>query len=69
MSKGRLRGTKMMKAIELIRGLVKDEDGAALLEYTVLLGILLVAVIATITLVGTWINGQWTKLNAALPTN
>jgi pilus assembly protein Flp/PilA len=45
----------------------KDEDGAALIEYTVLLGILVVAVIATIGLVGTWINGKWTALNASLP--
>ena len=44
----------------------KDEDGAALIEYTVLLGILLVAVIAIIGLVGTWINGQWHALQTAL---
>jgi pilus assembly protein Flp/PilA len=56
-----------MKALQLLGRLAKDEDGAALLEYTVLLGILLVAVIATITLVGTWISGQWTSLNSALP--
>jgi pilus assembly protein Flp/PilA len=57
----------MKKILELITRLAHDEDGAALLEYTVLLGILLVAVIATITLVGTWITGQWTALNSALP--
>jgi pilus assembly protein Flp/PilA len=45
----------------------KDEDGAALIEYTVLLGILLVAVIAIIGLVGTWINGQWHALQTHLP--
>ena len=56
-----------MKALELVRRLAEDEDGAALLEYTVLLGILLVAVIATITLVGAWISGQWTALHSALP--
>jgi pilus assembly protein Flp/PilA len=44
----------------------KDEDGAALIEYTVLLGILLVAVIAIIGLVGTWINGQWNALQGQL---
>jgi pilus assembly protein Flp/PilA len=44
----------------------KDEDGAALIEYTVLLGILLVAVIAIIGTVGTWINGQWHALQTAL---
>jgi pilus assembly protein Flp/PilA len=58
-----------MKTLELMKRLAEDEDGAALLEYTVLLGILLVAVISTITLVGTWINGQWTTLNGALPAN
>ena len=56
----------MKKALELFRGLGSDEDGAALIEYTVLLGIMLVAVIATIVLVGTWITGQWTTLQAAL---
>ena len=44
----------------------KDEDGAALIEYTVLLGILLIAVIAIIGAVGVWINGEWTALNKAL---
>jgi pilus assembly protein Flp/PilA len=44
----------------------KDEEGAALIEYTVLLGILLIAVIATIAAVGKWINGKWTALNAQL---
>ena len=53
----------------LMRRLLDDEDGAALVEYTVLLGILLIAVIATIIGVGTWINGEWTALNTALPAN
>jgi pilus assembly protein Flp/PilA len=44
----------------------KDEDGAALIEYTVLLGILLVAVIAIITFVGHWISGQWSALSGQL---
>jgi pilus assembly protein Flp/PilA len=57
----------MSNTVNLLRRLSKDEDGAALIEYTVLLGILLVAVIATIGLVGTWISGRWTALNAALP--
>ena len=57
----------MTRTVNLLRRLGKDEDGAALIEYTVLLGILLVAVIATIGLVGTWINNQWTALHAALP--
>jgi len=57
----------MSKVTSLMQKLRRDEDGAALIEYTVLLGILVVAVIATITLVGTWVSGQWTSLNGALP--
>jgi pilus assembly protein Flp/PilA len=44
----------------------KDEDGAALIEYTVLLGILLIAVIAIIGAVGTWISHEWTGLSSQL---
>ncbi|MGB3643509.1 MAG: Flp family type IVb pilin [Mesorhizobium sp.] len=42
--------------------LAKEEDGAALVEYTVLLGILVVAVIATIIVIGGWVSGQWGSL-------
>jgi pilus assembly protein Flp/PilA len=56
-----------MSFIRLLGRLLKDEDGAALIEYTVLLGILLIAVIAVITAVGVWINGEWAALNSALP--
>jgi pilus assembly protein Flp/PilA len=58
-----------MKLVKLVGRLSEDEDGAALIEYTVLLGILLVTVISTIGLVGTWINNKWTALNASLPAN
>jgi pilus assembly protein Flp/PilA len=51
---------------KLLQRFKRDENGAALVEYTVLLGILLVAVVATIGLVGTWIHNQWVTLNGAL---
>jgi pilus assembly protein Flp/PilA len=57
----------MSQVRKLIRRLAKDEEGASLIEYTALLAILLVAVIAVITGVGAWINNKWTALNAALP--
>jgi len=57
----------MRKFLGSLTKLGKDEEGAALIEYTVLLGIMLVAVIATIVLVGSWITTQWTTLQAALP--
>jgi pilus assembly protein Flp/PilA len=60
-------GDESMRLFELLTRLGNDEDGATLLEYTVLIAIMLVAVIATITLVGGWLGGQWTALNGALP--
>jgi pilus assembly protein Flp/PilA len=56
----------MSQVSKLVRRLGKDEDGAALIEYTVLLGILVVAVIALIIAVGNWINLRWSTLNAQL---
>jgi pilus assembly protein Flp/PilA len=56
----------MRKGLQVLKQLVKDEEGAALIEYTVLLGILVVAVIATIVLVGKWVNGKWTALQQQL---
>ena len=52
----------MLKAWRLIEKLRGDEEGAALIEYTVLLGILVVAVIATIVAVGGWISNRWTAV-------
>ena len=59
-------GIVMSKALIVLNQFKNDEDGAALIEYTVLLGLMLVAVVATITLVGTWVSGRWTALNTAL---
>jgi pilus assembly protein Flp/PilA len=56
----------MPSIVNLIRRLKQDEDGASLIEYTVLLAILLVAVIAIIAAVGSWINQKWSALNTAL---
>lgn len=57
----------MRKIVKVLTALKSDEDGGALIEYTVLLAILLVAVIALITFVGGWINSVWANLSAALP--
>jgi len=56
----------MTKVLNLAKRFAADEEGAALIEYTVLIGILLVAVIATIVGVGNWVNNQWTTLNTTL---
>jgi pilus assembly protein Flp/PilA len=55
--------------LTLIKRLGQDENGAALVEYTVLLGVMLVAVVGTIVLVGGWVNTKWTALLTALSPN
>jgi len=52
----------MSQPSRLVCQLRKDENGAALVEYTVLLG----RVIAIIIGVGGWINNHWSVLNAQL---
>jgi len=59
----------MRQALQLMKRLGRDEEGAALVEYTVLLGIMLVAVISTIVLVGGWVNTKWAALWTALQGN
>lgn len=57
----------MKKLLILGRRFGRDDEGAAMVEYTILLGMITVAVIASIIVVGTWVTGQWTALTAALP--
>ena len=56
-----------MKSIaSFIHAFNSDESGAAFIEYTALLGVILAVGIAVLTSVGTWANGRWTALNTAL---
>jgi pilus assembly protein Flp/PilA len=59
----------MRQALRLMEKLQRDEEGAALVEYTVLLGVMLVAVISTIVLVGGWVNTKWAALWTTLQAN
>jgi pilus assembly protein Flp/PilA len=51
---------------KLIAKFAKDESGAALVEYSLLIGLITVAVVATIVLIGTWVSAQWVALNTAV---
>jgi pilus assembly protein Flp/PilA len=57
----------MQQLVKAIKKVARDEDGASLIEYTVLLAIILVAVIGIIAAVGGWINNKWSALNHQLP--
>lgn len=51
---------------KLIAKFAREEDGAAMVEYTVLLGIITVAVIGAIIFVGGWVGTQWSTLETKL---
>ncbi len=44
----------------------RDQDGAALIEYSILIGLITVLAVATIALVGTWVSTKWTALKNAI---
>ena len=46
-----------------IRALLRDERGASMVEYSILIGIITATVIATIVLIGTKIGNAWTALD------
>ena len=49
----------MGKMVEIVRAFAAEEDGGAMTEYIVLLGILVGGVIAAVTLFGTDLNTVW----------
>lgn len=58
----------MRKLISKVgRKLFRNESGAALLEYSVLLGVILVAAVGTMIFAGEWVSAQWSALETALP--
>lgn len=59
----------MSRMLTFVQQLRRDEEGAALVEYTVLLGIILVAVILAVSAVGGWVGGRWTDLCTTLSTH
>lgn len=51
---------------KLVRALHEDKSGAAFIEYTALLGVILAVAVATLTFVGHWAKTIWTTLCATL---
>lgn len=52
--------TKLLKAFR------DDESGAAMVEYSILLGIIAVAVVLTVIAIGGWVTGRFSGLCTAL---
>jgi len=49
---------------EKVRDMLENKSGAAMIEYSILIGLITAAVIATIVLVGGKVTAAWTTLNA-----
>jgi len=58
----------MSKGLSLLKQLAKDEEGTALIEYTMLLGIIAVAVITIAFSIGGWAGATWLSVCNALKT-
>ena len=56
----------MRKLLNTVQSFCMDEEGAALVEYAVLLGVLLAVTIAVITTLGTNISSKFQAANTAL---
>jgi pilus assembly protein Flp/PilA len=44
----------------------KNESGASLIEYSLLIGLITVGVVLTVVAVGQWVGAQWIALDGAL---
>ena len=51
---------------KLIRALHEDKSGAAFIEYTALLGVILAVGLVVLTAVGSWAGRTWTLLCTGL---
>ncbi|RUV94619.1 MULTISPECIES: Flp family type IVb pilin [unclassified Mesorhizobium] len=56
----------MNKLMTMARQFRDDENGAAMVEYSILLGIIAVAVVLTVIAIGGWVSGRFTGLCTAL---
>jgi pilus assembly protein Flp/PilA len=52
----------MSKCLNFLKQLGRDEEGTALIEYTILLGLIAIAVITAALAIGGWVSTQWSTL-------
>ncbi|ESY64598.1 MULTISPECIES: Flp family type IVb pilin [Mesorhizobium] len=59
----------MKQLIDLARQFHDDENGAAMVEYSILIGIIAAASIVAVIAIGGWVGSQFTGLCVKLGTN
>lgn len=50
----------------LAKRFLASEDGASLIEYSILIGLITAVILAIILAIGTWMGNAWQTLNANL---
>ncbi|WGK61775.1 Flp family type IVb pilin [Halopseudomonas sp. SMJS2] len=58
--------TKLIMLMESLRSFIKREDGASAIEYALIAGLIAVAIITAVTLVGTDITAVFNNIAAEL---
>jgi pilus assembly protein Flp/PilA len=58
---------KMGKIRKIAQRIRSDDSGAAMIEYSVVIGTVTAAVIAIAILVGNYVSGTWSDLASTLP--
>lgn len=56
----------MSRIVNTFKSFRDDEEGAALVEYTILIGIIAVAVIGATLAISGWMSEKWTTLQGEL---
>jgi len=56
----------IVKAQSALDQFKRNQSGASLVEYSLLIGLITVAAVVTIGLVGVWVSGRWTALYDAV---
>jgi Flp pilus assembly pilin Flp len=57
--------TVMKRCVDLLVRLHRQQDGGEVLEYALIAGLIVVAAIAAITVVGTKVLAYWTSISGA----
>ena len=57
-----------MKFVQTIRSFIRDEDGAAAIEYGLIAALIAIAIIVGSTLLGTSLDGLFTRLGNCMAT-
>lgn len=51
---------------KILKSFMHDQTGAAMVEYSILIGLITAVVIASIIFVGTYVDNAWSTLQTAL---